>query len=149
MASPGWPFGDIIEEIGGVARQVLPNKIEERRLDIEASKVDQAGDLAQIDVNKTEATHSNLFVAGWRPFIGWTGGVALAYTWIVSPLIKAIWGLEELPALSPDEIYPVILGILGLGAMRTVEKYRGVATSVGGRVLAPRKPIPGDLEGLA
>lgn len=147
MAS-GWPFKDIIDQVGETARQVLPNKIEEKRLELQGEEIAQRGDLAQIDVNKTEATHSNLFVAGWRPFIGWTGGVALAYTWILSPLIKAIWGLEELPALSPDEIYPVILGILGLGAMRTVEKYRGVATSVGGRVMVPRRPVPADIEDL-
>jgi hypothetical protein len=143
----GWPFGNIVDQIGETARQVLPNKMEERRLELQERELDQKSVLAQIDVNKTEAAHANLFVAGWRPFIGWTGGFALAYSFIAGPLITQLFGLE-MPNLDVGELFTLVAGLLGLGAMRSFEKSRGVATSVGGQVLAPVKPVDPNLEGL-
>jgi hypothetical protein len=150
------PWTDLITQIGAAVRQVLPNPEAQREFDLKimelAAKAEENETqlaLGQIDINKTEATHANLFVAGWRPFIGWTGGVALGYTWIISPLLKAIFGLDELPALDADAIWPIIAAMLGLGTMRSFEKARGVATSVNGAVLAPRRAaLPADLEGL-
>lgn len=149
------PWTDLINQIGAAVRQVLPNPEAQREFDLKimelAAKAEENETqliMGQIETNKVEAAHANLFVAGWRPFIGWTAGVALGYTWVISPLLKAIFGMEELPALSPDEIYPIIIGMLGLGTMRTVEKMRGVATSVNGTTPVPRQPIPADLEGL-
>lgn len=149
------PWTDLITQIGAAVRQVLPNPEAQREFDLKimelAAKAEENETqlaLGQIDINKAEATHANLFVAGWRPFIGWTGGVALGYTWIISPLLKAIFGLDELPALEADAIWPIIAAMLGLGTMRSFEKSRGVATSVNGAVLAPRRALPADLEGL-
>lgn len=150
------PWTDLINEIGATVRQVLPNPEAQREFDrkimeLAAKAEEQETQLAlgQIEINKIEAGSANLFVAGWRPFIGWTGGVALGYTWILSPLIKAIFGLDELPALDADAIWPIIAAMLGLGTMRSFEKSRGVATSVNGAVLAPRRAaLPRDLEGL-
>jgi hypothetical protein len=150
------PWTDLINQIGQAVRQVLPNPEAQREFDLKimelAAKAEEQETqlaLGQIDINKIEAGSANLFVAGWRPFIGWTGGVALGYTWIISPLLKAIFGLDELPALDADAIWPIIAAMLGLGTMRSFEKSRGVATSVNGAVLAPRRAaLPRDLEGL-
>lgn len=150
------PWTDLINQIGQAVRQVLPNPEAQRDFDLKimelAAKAEEQETqlaLGQIEINKIEAGSANLFVAGWRPFIGWTGGVALGYTWILSPLIKAIFGLDELPALDADAIWPIIAAMLGLGTMRSFEKSRGVATSVNGAVLAPRRAaLPRDLEGL-
>ena len=150
------PWTDLINEIGATVRQVLPNPEAQREFDLKimelAAKAEEQETqlaLGQIEINKIEAGSANLFVAGWRPFIGWTGGVALGYTWILSPLIKAIFGLDELPALDADAIWPIIAAMLGLGTMRSFEKSRGVATSVNGAVLAPRRAaLPRDLEDL-
>jgi hypothetical protein len=150
------PWTDLINQIGQAVRQVLPNPEAQRDFDLKimelAAKAEEQETqlaLGQIEINKIEAGSANLFVAGWRPFIGWTGGVALGYTWIVSPLLKAIFGLDELPALDADAIWPIIAAMLGLGTMRSFEKSRGVATSVNGAVLAPRRAaLPRDLEGL-
>jgi hypothetical protein len=150
------PWTDLINQIGQAVRQVLPNPEAQRDFDLKimelAAKAEEQETqlaLGQIEINKIEAGSANLFVAGWRPFIGWTGGVALGYTWILSPLIKAIFGLDELPALDADAIWPIIAAMLGLGTMRSFEKSRGVATSVNGAVLAPRRAaLPADLEGL-
>lgn len=147
----GFITSDLIREIGSAVRQVLPDPKAQAELELKfAELADQAdkreSDLlsGQIDVNKTEATSANLFVAGWRPAIGWIGASALGWTWIVAPLVNWIATLfgahVQPPALAPDAIYPVILGMLGISVSRTVEKMRGVATSVGGKVHTPVLP---------
>jgi len=87
--------------------------------------------LAQVEVNKAEAQHKSIFVAGWRPFIGWTCGVALAYHFVVAPLILfgvSVSGTEipGLPAFDMDSLMTVLLGMLGLGGLRTYEKQKGL-----------------------
>lgn len=86
---------------------------------------------AQTEVNKVEAQHSNLFVAGWRPFIGWVCGSALAYQFILRPLLpwfSVMVGhpVPEMPSLD-DSLMELVMAMLGLGGLRTFEKVRGVA----------------------
>ncbi|MFN7834847.1 MAG: 3TM-type holin [Burkholderiaceae bacterium] len=86
---------------------------------------------AQLDVNKTEAQHTSLFVAGWRPFIGWTCGCALAYQFILRPLLPwlaMVSGTQvpEMPNLD-DSLMELVMAMLGLGGLRTFEKIKGVA----------------------
>jgi len=87
--------------------------------------------MAQVSVNQAEAKHRSIFVAGWRPFIGWTCGFALAYHFVVAPLILfgAGWAgaeIPELPAFDMDSLMTVLLGMLGLGGMRSFEKSKGL-----------------------
>lgn len=88
-------------------------------------------DLAQLDVNKAEAAHRSVFVAGWRPFIGWTCGVALAYAYVVQPVLAftlvASGNEMKLPVLDLSTMMPVLMGMLGLGGLRTFEKFKGVS----------------------
>ena len=80
----------------------------------------------QTKINAVEAQHRTLFVAGWRPFIGWICGVALAYNFVVRDLF--IWitkTTEAPPALQMDHLMTVLLGMLGLGGLRTYEKIKG------------------------
>lgn len=144
--------GDLIKEIGATVRQVIPNPEAQREFDLKiaelADKADEReGQLlqGQIETNKVEAASSNLFVAGWRPAIGWIGASALGWTWIAAPFVNWIAALcgahVNPPALPADAIYPVILGMLGISASRTIEKMRGVATSVNGTVPQPVKPV--------
>ncbi len=74
----------------------------------------------QTGINKVEAANSSIFVAGWRPFIGWICGSALAFQFILAPLAR-------LPTLDVDQLVVVLLGMLGLGGLRTHEKVKGVA----------------------
>lgn len=90
--------------------------------------------LAQIEVNKVEAQHKSVFVAGWRPFIGWTCGVALAYNFVVRPLGMSVAfyagvDLTDAPELDITELMTVLGGMLGLAGYRTYEKAKGVASS--------------------
>jgi hypothetical protein len=138
-------ISDIIKEIGATVREAIPDPDKRRELEIQLATLEQQSMLAQVEVNKIEAGSSNLFVAGWRPFIGWVCGVALAYTWILAPLLR--WGAQsagyqvDLPALAPESIFPVVTAMLGIGVMRTFEKTKGVASSVGGKVLVPQSPV--------
>ena len=79
----------------------------------------------QTKINELEATHRTVFVAGWRPFIGWVCGVALAYNFVIRDLF--IWALkpEDVPpALQMEHLMTVLLGMLGLGGLRTYEKIK-------------------------
>ena len=97
-----------------------------------AEKQAHESQMAQILTNREEAKSRSVFVAGWRPFIGWTCGFALAYHFIVAPLILfgvGIAGLQipALPVFDMDALMTVLLGMLGLGTMRSVEKLKGIA----------------------
>jgi hypothetical protein len=80
--------------------------------------------LAQLEVNKVEAAHKSLFVSGWRPAIGWICGFALMYSTILAPIL-GIW--FTVPPVDSSLLTSVLMGMLGLGAMRTVEKTKSVA----------------------
>lgn len=87
--------------------------------------------LAQIEVNKEEAKSDNLFKSGWRPFIGWTCGIAFAYHFVGLPMIlflmtAAGYPIPELPKFDMTSLLTVLGGLLGLGSLRTFEKYKGV-----------------------
>jgi hypothetical protein len=89
----------------------------------------------QLEINKQEASHASIFVAGWRPAIGWICGIALGWNFVVQPLL--LWGAWMMPEVAPDissapkldtdELMTVLLGMLGLGGLRTYEKRLGVA----------------------
>lgn len=78
----------------------------------------------QLDVNKAEAAHKSLFVAGWRPFIGWCCGLGLLYSVLLAPLLD-IW--FEMPAIDSSILMPTMTGMLGLGVLRSYEKVKGVS----------------------
>ena len=88
--------------------------------------------MAQLEVNKAEASHRNIFVAGWRPFIGWTCGISLAWHFVLSPVVVFVTAwmkveTPELPAFDMDSLMTVLLGMLGLGGLRTFEKSKGLS----------------------
>lgn len=90
----------------------------------------------QLLVNKTEAQHRSVWVAGWRPFIGWVCGIGLAYKYLLQPLLQTLVdmvsvmaGIEPFTVSVPqgwDELFTLLMGLLGLGTLRTYEKKLGV-----------------------
>ena len=78
----------------------------------------------QLEVNKVEAAHKSLFVAGWRPFIGWICGLGLLYNVLIAQILS-IW--FTVPEVDPALLTPVLMGMLGMGAMRSYEKTKKVA----------------------
>jgi len=82
----------------------------------------------QMAINEVEAAHKSLFVSGWRPFIGWTCGLGMFGNFITIPFSNFVLALLELDIVIPlvplETMMPVLMGMLGLGAMRTFEKTR-------------------------
>lgn len=90
----------------------------------------QAADQAQNDVNRAEAATGNMFIAGWRPFIGWACGAALAFQYLVRPITTAILSATghadiPLPGLD-DNLWQLMLAMLGMGGLRTFEKMKAI-----------------------
>jgi hypothetical protein len=125
-----------------VLDRVLPDQKVATEAKLEMLKLAQSGELAQlnanlqlatgqIDVNKVEAANASLFVSGWRPFVGWTCGAAFAFKFIGGPaaFVIAQWIGHPitLPVFDFTEMSTILMGMLGLGAMRSVEKIKGAA----------------------
>lgn len=78
-------------------------------------------------VNEAEARHRSIFVAGWRPFIGWVCGLAFAFHYIALPLIATYKPDFVTPDFDTNQLFTVLMGMLGLGGLRTYEKMKGKA----------------------
>ena len=124
----------LVGPITGLISKVIPDKDKAAQLAHEIATLadKQAHDqiIAQIEVNKIEAGHKSLFVSGWRPFIGWVCGIAMAFNFVALPLggpvMDAYTKVDFMP-LDLTTMMPVLLGMLGLGGMRSYEKRNGVA----------------------
>jgi hypothetical protein len=120
--------GAVADLASNVINKIWPDKSEEEKQQLAAAVMVVQG---QIDINKEEAKSDSIFVAGWRPFIGWVCGSACAWNWIGLPMAKAALLLGGISlSISPadlSEMLPVLMGMLGLGALRTAEKFKGVA----------------------
>ena len=121
--------------LGNVLDRFFPDKEKaaEAQRAIETALLENAAqiNLAQIEVNKEEAQHRTIFVAGWRPFIGWVCGVALAWHFVGVPvtIFFIAWAgaeVPELPAFDMNSLMTVLMGMLGLGGLRTFEKMKGL-----------------------
>lgn len=132
-------FGKIIETVGSIASDLVTTDKERLELALEEKRIDQATDLAQMEVNRVEAAHGSLFVAGWRPAIGWIGAASLAYQFLLYPLL--LWGMtlaqgyelfpdwiEAPPLLPTDALWVILSGMLGIAGMRSLDKIKGVDT---------------------
>lgn len=121
-------IGAVADLANTVVNKIWPDKSEQERAEITAAVALVQG---QLEINKAEAGSSSLFVAGWRPSIGWVCSAACAWNWIGLPVAKAgllLAGLKlELSPADLSEMMPVMLGMLGLGAMRSFDKVKGVA----------------------
>tara|TARA_R110000744_G_scaffold44078_4_gene98425 strand:- start:2298 stop:2672 length:375 start_codon:yes stop_codon:yes gene_type:complete len=114
----------LIGPVSAILDKVIPDKDLREKLSHEIATMADRQMSAQIEVNKVEAAHKSLFVAGWRPAIGWICGFALLYSTIISPIL-GIW--LEVPEVDTSLLTTVLMGMLGLGAMRTFEKTKGVS----------------------
>ena len=111
-----------------------PNERARAREQIESQMLAAMTSLVQgqLAINQKEAQHGSVFVAGWRPAIGWICGIALGWNYILQPVISwamfaAGLDLVDAPKLDTAELTTILLGMLGLGGMRTYEKRLGVA----------------------
>jgi hypothetical protein len=129
------PVSAIFEVGSKVLDRILPDPAQQAAAKLELMKLQQNGELAQItgqmDINKVEAASSSLFVSGWRPAIGWICGAGFGVQFVIGPLAE--WGSAlaghpvKFPPMDTGTMMPLLLGMLGLGSLRTMEKLNDKA----------------------
>jgi hypothetical protein len=134
-------FGSLFDFAGKVIDKIFPDPVKAQEAKLELFKLQQTGELAQlaadtdlakgqIAVNAEEAKNANVFVSGWRPYLGWTLATGFGVQFVFGPLGEWACALAGHPARFPPmdtaTMMPLLLGMLGLGGMRTVERIKGV-----------------------
>ena len=114
----------LIGPVSAILDKVIPDKDLREKLSHEIATMADKQMSAQIEVNKVEAAHKSIFIAGWRPAISWICGFALLYSTIISPIL-GIW--VTVPEVDTSLLTTVLMGMLGLGTLRTVEKIQKVS----------------------
>jgi hypothetical protein len=117
----------IISTVGAIADDLITTDKERIELDLKLAELELKPALAQVDVNKIEAASDKLFVAGWRPMIGWVCGVAFAYVAILEPLLRffsvVLFNYSgAFPVIDTTITMQVLMGMLGFGMMRSFDK---------------------------
>lgn len=121
----------LIKPVSKILDKFVADKDLKAKLQHELDTEIHRANLAQIDVNKAEASHKSLFVAGWRPFVGWVCAGALAYHFIFQPIMVfaiSVYGVSiTLPEFDMGSLMTILMGMLGLGGLRTLEKVQKVS----------------------
>lgn len=126
---------DFIEPVADLLGKFVPDQTEKLKLAHEIATLTEKQAhsiaMAQIEVNKVEAASNSIFKSGWRPAIGWVCGFAFAYHFVLQPLLVFILTyaghpVPELPEFDMASLMTVLGGLLGLGGLRTFEKYKGI-----------------------
>ena len=106
--------------------KIFPNPTERAQAEVLIQTIQNQLPLAQVEINKIEAANPNLFVSGARPFITWVCGVGLSFSFVINPLIQWFTGAPG-PSLPTEIMYNLVVAVLGMGALRTYEKVKGVS----------------------
>lgn len=131
-------FKELISPITDLVGEIVVDKDKRNEINLQIAEIADRADqryheelIAQTEVNKIEAQHASVFVAGWRPFIGWTGGVGIAYTFVLAPFIefvaRAAGYTQEMPMPDAGQLMTLVTAMLGVGAMRSYDKTKGTA----------------------
>jgi len=125
------PIGSIVAGLAGGLDELFTSDEEREAAKLKLQTLMQQPHILQAVANIEGAKHRSIFVAGWRPAIGWVAALGLGYQYLVLPfagLINAYLKLPaELPDLESDQLMTLVLALLGLGGMRTFEKFKGVS----------------------
>ncbi len=161
MGLMDFSLGDIGSVFTGIREAITGEKIldpaEMAKIELQLKQLESLANEGQISINKVEAAHKSLFVAGWRPFIGWVCGTAIAYAYVGQPLLE--WGVMfagydmavqtitqvpvigsdaiqsvvtwsegiRIPEIETDRLFELVLAMLGMATLRTYEKEKGIA----------------------
>ncbi len=128
------PITSITNLFSEVIDKVWPDRSQSDLVKLKLLEMQQSGELQtlidQLDINKEEAKSNNLFVAGWRPFVGWVCALSCSWNWVILPILKSILSIVGHPivinAADLGEMLPMLMGLLGLGGLHTYEKLNGI-----------------------
>ena len=124
----------ILPLIGPILDKIIPDKAgaEKAKQEIEKTLIDNASklNLAQAEINKAEAQHRSVFVAGWRPMIGWSCAIGIFWLFVGHPLVVYVDGLDgvtsPIPTINHDILLELTFAMLGMAGLRTFEKMKGI-----------------------
>ena len=116
-------IGAVADLASTIVSRIWPDKSEQEKAQIAMAVQVVQG---QLDINKAEAANPNMFVAGWRPAVGWVCASAMAFQYLVRPLLIGFGITTSMPALD-DTLWGLLFGMLGIGGLRTFEKVQGVS----------------------
>jgi len=120
----------LIDPVSNILDKFIADKDLKQKLNHEIELEIQKANTAQIEVNKVEASHRSIFVAGWRPCCGWICAIALGYHFVLQPIILFVLSLNnlqyQLPEFDMGALLYVLGGMLGLGGLRSYEKSKGL-----------------------
>jgi hypothetical protein len=131
-----WDIPQMVTTIGGIVNKFIPDRDQQAKLHAELQmkllEIEADSAKAQAEINQVEAGSSNLFVAGWRPCVGWVCAGAFAWQFVGQPGFSFFYTLytkqpAPVVALDHDALNTVLFGLLGLGGFRSWEKVKGVA----------------------
>ena len=120
--------GQVADLVTTVVNKIWPDKSEQEKQELAAALTVVQG---QLEINKVEAAHSSIFVAGWRPASGWICNIGLLYTFLLQPLLTwlcTVAGVAQPPGIPFDALYVLLGSLLGVGTLRTVDKIKGVSS---------------------
>jgi hypothetical protein len=122
--------GDTLKTVGGVIDDMHFSGEEKEKLKLQFAEVEAKLKEKQLDINKAEASHRSIFVSGWRPFLGWISGLSIGYVYLFQPVFDMILQMFDIKVdwvvLDLGQLMPLVLGMLGLGGLRSFEKSRGL-----------------------
>ena len=131
-----WDFPAMVQSVTGIVNKLIPDRdlqikiqheVQNKLLDMQSMQL-----AAQSETNKIEAQHSSVFVAGWRPFIGWICGAGLAWQFVLAPITAWAAALSgyagALPDIAGEHLFELVLAMLGMAGWRTLDKIKGVST---------------------
>ena len=122
--------GDTIKAVGNVIDDMHFSGEEKEKLKLQMKEIDAKLQEKQLDINKAEASHRSVFVSGWRPFLGWISGLSIGYVYLFQPILDMILQMFQVQVdwvqLDLGQLMPLVLGMLGLGGLRTFEKARNL-----------------------
>lgn len=136
MAFLGGILGDILKPVTGIIDKAVVDVDKKKELQYKLQELADRTDgrlhaelMGQIEVNKIEAAHPSVFVAGWRPFIGWTSGAGLSYHFVLAPILETVlkatgWYAGAMPELDSAQLMTLVLAMLGVGAQRSFDKFK-------------------------
>jgi hypothetical protein len=118
----------LIKPVGDILDKFVADKDLKLKLSHELEKEIISLNRAQIELNKVEAAHENVFVSGWRPFIGWACGIALVYHFLIEPIIQYILIINGSDFATPEfdfsQLSTIVMAMLGMSGLRTFEKVK-------------------------
>jgi len=119
---------EVAQGVADVVDRFVETTEEKKAAAVLLKKIEQEPDRWQAEINKIEAGHRTIFVAGWRPAVGWICAFALAWGWIAAPIMQFVYPARPMPAIEVGQAISLVMAMLGMGTLRAYEKKNNLTS---------------------